>query len=149
MRIGIFGLGIALEGLVPERHRVGVRYYDPIATARAMVRTLREREEAVLVVCLSHLGLYDDAGREPTTPPPLGAREVARAVEGIDVIIGGHTHTFMREPELVRRPSGGATLIFQVGFGGVVLGRLDLFIRGRQLVGFMGGAVPVSERALA
>jgi hypothetical protein len=55
----------------------------------------------------------------------------------------------MKEPELIRRPSGGATLIFQVGFGGIVLGRLDLFIRERRLVGFAGSAVPVSERALA
>lgn len=149
VRIGIFGLGIALDGLVPERLRMGVRYYDPIATARAMVRTLKEREEAVLIVCLSHLGLYEESDRERMTPPPIGDREVARAVEGIDVIIGGHTHTFMREPELVRRPSGGATLIFQVGFGGIVLGRLDLFIRERRLVGFAGSALPISERALA
>jgi 5'-nucleotidase len=149
VRIGIFGLGIALDGLVPERHRAGVRFYDPVATARAMVRTLREREEALLVVCLSHLGLYDDSERRRMNPPPIGDREIARAVEGIDVIIGGHTHTFMKEPELVRRPSGGATLIFQVGFGGIVLGRLDLFIRAQQLVGFAGHAVPISERALA
>ncbi len=149
IRIGIFGLGIALEGLVPERYRAGVRYRDPIATARAMVRTLREREDALLVVCLSHLGLYDESERMKVTPPPIGDRELAHAVEGIDVIIGGHTHTFMKEPELIRRPSGGATLIFQVGFGGIVLGRLDLFIRERRLVGFAGSAVPVSERALA
>ncbi len=149
VRIGIFGLGIALEGLVPERHRVGVRYRDPIATARAMVRTLREREDALLVVCLSHLGLYEESERERMAPPLIGDREVARAVEGIDVILGGHTHTFMKEPELVRRPSGGATLIFQVGFGGIVLGRLDLFVRERRLVGFVGGALPISERALA
>ncbi len=149
IRIGIFGLGIALEELVPERHRAGVRYRDPIATARAMVRTLREREDAQLVVCLSHLGLYEESERARRTPPPIGDREVAQAVEGIDVIIGGHTHTFMKEPELVRRPSGGATLIFQVGFGGIVLGRLDLFLRERRLVGFVGSALPVSERTLA
>ncbi len=149
VRIGIFGLGIALEGLVPEPHRVGVRYYDPLATARAMVRTLKEREEALLIICLSHLGLYDESERLRTVPPPIGDREIARAVEGIDVIIGGHTHTFMKEPELVRRPSGGTTLIFQVGFGGIVLGRLDLFIRERRLVGFRGSALPISGRALA
>jgi hypothetical protein len=55
----------------------------------------------------------------------------------------------MEAPELVRRPSGGATLIFQVGFGGIVLGRLDLFLRKRQLVGFVGSALPISELALA
>jgi 5'-nucleotidase len=146
VKIGIFGLGIALDGLVVESNRRGVLSLDPLPTARAMVRTLKFKEEAVLVVCLSHLGYYPR--KESPSPGPareaFGDLELAEQVEGIDVIIGGHTHTFMQEPVVVRRPTGGTTLIFQVGFGGIILGRLDLFVRERQIARWSADVIPVA-----
>jgi 5'-nucleotidase len=53
---------------------------------------------------------------------------LASEVAGIDVILGGHTHTFLDEPEVVASPSGWTTLINQVGFAGIRLGRIDITV---------------------
>lgn len=149
VKVGIFGLGIALDGLVVESNRRGVIYLDPVQTARAMVRTLKLKEEAVLVICLSHLGYYPRKEGVPSEQKKeeFGDVELAEQVEGIDAIIGGHTHTFMREPVVVRRPGGGTTVIFQVGFGGINLGRLDFFIRERSVARWSAEVIPVSPSA--
>ena len=118
IRVGVFGLGIELAGLVSPHHYGQTRYLDPIATAREMVAALREKESCHLVVCLSHLG-YDYA------TPAIDDRKLAQAVGGIDLILGGHTHTFLPEPVLVSGPNGHLTLINQVGWAGIHLGRID------------------------
>lgn len=119
VRVGIFGLGIAFERLVlPSLHR-GVTYLDPVPVAREMVQELR-RQGCHLTVCLSHLGhRYAD----PARPSDL---TVAAAVPGLDLILGGHTHTFLDVPEVVEHEHERPTLIHQVGFAGIRLGRVDV-----------------------
>lgn len=131
IRIGIFGLGIAFDGLVlPDLHE-GVSYEDPILAARRQTDALREAG-CDLVVCLSHLG-YRYRGEDRPDDVSLAAE-----VPGIDAILGGHTHTFLDAPVAVERPAaagGGAdrppALINQVGFAGIRLGRLDFIFDGR------------------
>ena len=118
LRIGVFGLGIDLQGLVSVKQYGETKYLDPVPKAREVVQQLREQEKCHLVVCLSHLGYSYKTGK-------IDDRKLAAQVSGIDLIIGGHTHTFMEKPELVRHENGHETLINQVGFAGINLGRID------------------------
>ncbi|HEY0407947.1 MAG TPA: metallophosphatase, partial [Pyrinomonadaceae bacterium] len=116
VRVGIFGLGIKLEGLNPPESFAGLKYYDPVKVARGSVRALREVERCAMVVCLSHLGYYPKPRGDE-----IGDSQVVEQVDGIDFIASGHTHTFMKQPVLVRQPSGKDTVIFQVGKSGIYL----------------------------
>jgi len=120
VRVGIFGLGIAFEGLVLAQLHRGVRYTDPFSAARRAVAELRE-QGCHVVVCLSHLG-YRYRGSRPSDTL------LAQEVEGMDLILGGHTHTFMDEPDLYTYPGGRETLVNQVGWAGMRLGRVDLMV---------------------
>jgi len=135
VKIGIFGLGIAFDGLVLDSLHQGVGHTDPFVAARRAVAELRARGSA-LVICLSHLG-YRYGGNQPSDTG------LAQAVEGVDLILGGHSHTFMDEPDVYRHASGGRTVVNQVGWGGVRLGRVDV------LMGPVGGALPGSDAAHA
>lgn len=118
IRVGVFGLGIELSGLVADKNFGQTVYLDPVAKAKEMVAQLRGSEKCDLVICLSHLGYkYADA--------KLDDRKLAAQVSGIDLILGGHTHTFMDAPEPIASPDGRPTLINQVGWSGINLGRLD------------------------
>lgn len=120
IRVGIFGLGIKLKGLVPENLYGATVYKDPVATANEMAMTLRKKEKCDLVICLSHLGYKY---REENT---ISDVTLAPATQGIDVIIGGHTHTFLDEPTVVKDKNGSDVLINQAGWGGIRMGRLDI-----------------------
>ena len=119
IRIGVFGLGIRLEGLVLKELYGETAYLDPIEISRDMVRTLREEAHCDLVICLSHLGhRYEN-------PERVSDQILAASTEGIDLIIGGHTHTFMDEAEVAVNRAGAPVFIQQVGCYGVRLGRVD------------------------
>lgn len=120
IKVGVFGLGIELNGLVDPLLSKGVVYNYPIAVANEMVNRLKNDLKCDLVVCLSHLG-YNYRPEENK----VSDKVLASQTSGIDLIIGGHTHTFLPEPEHVKNLSGGITTINQVGTGGIYLGRLD------------------------
>lgn len=118
-KIGIFGLGIQLDGVVP-RHLYGdVQHRDPVIWAEGLVRSLRSYHRCDLIICLSHLGYRYDDNR-------IDDVKLAKKVEGIDLIIGGHTHTFLDMPTEVQNPSGRTTCITQMGHSGVWLGRIEI-----------------------
>lgn len=119
LKIGVLGVGIALKGLVPENLFGNTVYNDPIAKANETAYHLKYKEKCDLVICLSHLGYnYREGGK-------VSDKILAAESENIDLIIGGHTHTFMNEPEIIRNKKGSEVAINQVGWGGLVLGRLD------------------------
>ena len=117
VRVGLTGVGVDFQNLVSPKDHKGVAWRDPFESLRPVVKHLREKEKADLVVVLSHLG-HDAKGERPDD------LQMAKAVPGIDAIIGGHSHTFLDEPVQVATDFG-STAIFQVGFGGVNLGRMD------------------------
>jgi 5'-nucleotidase len=120
VKVGIFGLGIAFDGLVlPSLHQ-GVQYRDPYRAAREAVDHLRG-EGCGLVICLSHLG-YRYRGETPSDT------RLAQEVTGIDLILGGHTHTFMDQPDVYDHPDGSRTIVNQVGWAGMRLGRIDVLM---------------------
>jgi 5'-nucleotidase len=119
IRIGVFGLGIDLKGLVlPELYGETI-FNNPYEMAQDMAQSLRISEKCQLVICLSHLGYkYREAHRYSDVG-------LAKATAGIDLIIGGHTHTFMEKAEVVENKEGNQVIINQVGCFGVNVGRVD------------------------
>lgn len=118
IRVGIFGLGIELKGLVPTEAYGATQYDDPVYIARKITDKLRRKESCDMVICLSHLGYEYDHGK-------ISDRILAKETDGIDLIIGGHTHTFLEEPVIINNKKGQEVIVNQVGWAGLRLGRLD------------------------
>lgn len=126
VRIGVFGLGIQLDGLVNKRMFKETKYLDPVEIATDITATLRKHEHCDLVICLSHLG-YEYSNNERVSDLIL-----AKKTSGIDLIIGGHTHTFLDKPTIAQNKDEGFVLVNQVGWGGVNLGRIDFYLDARK-----------------
>ncbi len=119
LKIGIFGLGIELEGLVSASLYKETTYLNPIEIAQEMTQQLKNKK-CDFIICLSHLGYrYKE---EDKISDVLLAQQTA----GIDLILGGHTHTFLPEPQWYQNKEGKNVLINQVGFAGLLLGRIDV-----------------------
>jgi 5'-nucleotidase len=144
VRVGLFGLGIKLEGLNPPESFKGLKYLDPVRMARGTVRLLRTQEKCAMVVCLSHLGYYPQPKGDD-----LGDSQVVAQVDGIDFIASGHTHTFMKQPVLAKQPSGKETVIFQVGKSGIYLGRVDFTVRRNKVTASAGRLLDLRDQSAA
>ncbi|NER13300.1 bifunctional metallophosphatase/5'-nucleotidase [Leptobacterium flavescens] len=137
IRIGAFGLGIRLAGLVTQQLYKETRYLDPVETAQDVSRELKEEKQCDLVICLSHLG-YSYGNAQLASDVNLAAQ-----TENIDLIIGGHTHTFMDAPEIHTNRKGEEMLINQVGCYGINLGRIDFYFDKDKNVAATGKAISV------
>lgn len=122
IKIGVFGLGIELDGLVGKKMYKETVYLDPIETSQEMTRILKETEKCDLIICLSHLGYY-----YKTYTEKISDLNLAKATKDIDLIIGGHTHTFLPKPTVVKNLEGQNTLVNQVGCYGLNLGKIDFY----------------------
>lgn len=121
LRIGITGVGVDIEGLVDPTNYVGMKYLDPIPVVNRIAKMLKEEKKCDLVICLSHLGYdYKD---EPNKVSDL---KLAAGTRHLDLILGGHTHTFLDKPTVVKNLDGQEVYVNQVGFAGIRLGRLDI-----------------------
>jgi len=121
VKIGIFGLGLELQGLVNSHLYKETKYLDPIEIATDMVRILKEEKKCDLIICLSHLGFDYKSDK-------ISDVKLAKATKDIDLIIGGHTHTFLEKPEIHINKAGKKVLINQVGCFGLYLGRIDFYL---------------------
>jgi len=138
IKIGVFGLGIQLEGLVTKALYKETIYLEPIEIARDMSRILREEQGCDLVICLSHLGYaYEN---EPQRPSDL---VLASKTQDIDLIIGGHTHTFLETPVVRRNRMEQQVLVNQVGCFGLNLGRIDFYFDSEKNVAGKGVSIKV------
>lgn len=120
LKIGIFGIGIELEGLVDKKNYGATRYLDPIAKAKKTAATLKLEKKCDYVICLSHLG-YAYPGKK------MSDMDLSEQTSHIDLIIGGHTHTFLDAPKQLRNASGKPLHVTQVGWAGIWLGRIDVY----------------------
>lgn len=123
IKIGIFGLGIELQGLVDKKLYRETKYNDPIEVAQDMSRILKDEKKCDLVICLSHLGF--NYKNDPEKPSDIN---LARKTKNIDLIIGGHTHTFLDKPVIEKNIDGQEVLVNQVGCYGINLGRIDFYL---------------------
>lgn len=122
IKIGVFGLGIELNGLVDPALYKETKYLDPIETTQEMTRILKTNEKCDLVICLSHLG-YSFRSE----PNRISDLNLAAKTKDIDLIIGGHTHTFLRKPTVVKNIEDKNMLVNQVGCYGINLGKIDFY----------------------
>jgi len=122
IKIGVFGLGIELEGLVTKELYRETKYLDPIDIAQDVAKKLKNEEKCDLIICLSHLGYkYDNL------PNRVCDYNLAKKTKDIDLIIGGHTHTFMTEPVILKNQISKDVLVNQVGCFGLFLGQIDFY----------------------
>lgn len=118
VKIGLFAVGVDLAGLVDPNSYKGMKISDPIEVARKMTDKLKNQHKCDLIICLSHIGYqYENDQVSDLT--------LAKNTKDIDLIIGGHTHTFLKTPTRVTNLDGKITLINQTGKSGINLGRID------------------------
>lgn len=120
IKIGVFGLGVELDGLVSKRLYKETKYLNPIEIAQDTVRDLKEKEQCDLVICLSHIGY-----NYKNNPEKVCDLQLARNTKDIDLIIGGHTHTLLPKPTIEKNSAGENVLINQCGKSGVYMGQID------------------------
>ncbi len=122
IKIGVYGIGIQLNGLVTKRLYQETVYLNPFEIAQDTERLLKEDEKCDLIICLSHLGYQYNASENKPDDITLAAK-----TSYTNLIIGGHTHTFLDKPTLVKNNKGADTLVNQVGCFGINLGRIDFY----------------------
>lgn len=118
LKIGVTGVGIEMAGLVPDSLFGNTKYLNPIEKANEVAAKLKKEQGCDMVICLSHLGYKYSSNK-------VSDIVLAKETENIDLIIGGHTHTFMTAPETYNNKTGSSVLVNQVGWAGIQLGRLD------------------------
>jgi 5'-nucleotidase len=121
VKIGVFAVNIELQGLVPDANYGLTKYQEPVQIALETATLLKQQEHCDLVICLSHLGYkYDDQKVSDVV--------LARNTRHIDLIIGGHTHTFMETPDVQKNLDQEDVWINQVGWAGINIGRIDFYL---------------------
>ena len=119
IKIGFFGLGIELEGLVEKEYYGGTKYLDPLITSNYWSNYLKNKEKCDLIICISHLGHKYKSDK-------ISDLKLASLSNNIDVIIGGHTHTFLEKAKLIKNIKNNDVIVNQAGWGALALGRIDL-----------------------
>lgn len=128
VKIGVFGLGIQLDGLVDKKNYKETIYNNPIDVASDIARILKKEKKCDIVICLSHVGFsYKE---EPSKVCDI---ILAKKTKDIDLILGGHTHTFLDKPVIEKNLIGNDVVINQVGCYGLNLGRIDFYLTDKKL----------------
>lgn len=120
LKIGLIGLGIELEGLVPKELYAETKYLDPISVGDNLAKELKQDHGADIVLCLSHLGYQYFSNK-------VDDMKLAQNTEHIDVILGGHTHTFLPFPTILKNKVGKPVIINQAGWASLAIGKINLF----------------------
>ena len=119
LKIGVFGLGPELAGLVTEANYGPIKYLDPIAKAKEMTEILKKKEKCDVIICISHLGWKIDG---------IDDSEVAPATRDIDLILGGHSHTYFKQLEYLNNLDGKPVPVDQNGKSAIWVGKMTLDI---------------------
>lgn len=122
VKVGVFGLDPKLDGLVDAKNYGQVVYMDPVATANEMATTLRHKEHCDVVICLSHLGWTNNG---------VGDQEVISRSRGIDLVLGGHSHTYFQTLRYVKDLDGREVPVDQNGKHGIYVGKIELQVKRR------------------
>ena len=120
IKIGVLGYGIELEGLVDKKMYGDTVYQNPLQIANATAKLLKYDLGCDYVIALSHLG-YEFSDKK------ISDKNMAPLTENIDLIIGGHTHTFLEHPTKIANLTGKEVFVTQVGWAGIWLGKLDVY----------------------
>lgn len=118
VKIGVFGVAPALEGLVQTEHYDGITFHDPIPLANEIAQKLKKEKKCDLVICLSHLGLY------PSALNRLSDEYLVQNTTHIDLVLGGHSHSLLKEPKIFLNQAGEGVPVMHTGSKGVFVGEL-------------------------
>ena len=118
IKIGIIGAGINMKGLVGGDVNGKIQYKNPIKELSSIAAMLKKEKKCNLVICLSHLGFKNKKATDDIV--------FAKQSKDIDVIIGGHSHTFMQSPCIVLNKQGQEVIINHAGYGGIALGNINI-----------------------
>ena len=117
VKIGVFGVETVLEGLVQAKNCEGVVFEDPVVAAQRVATQLKEQEHCDLVICLSHLGWkgkrYSD-------------EKLIAETRHIDIVLGGHSHSYFEKPEIYRNLDGVEVPLQQMGKNAVYVGQMKV-----------------------
>lgn len=113
IKIGIIGVGIDPEGLVQKDKYAGMTFKPIIETVNEYAKLLKEEKKCDLIICVSHIGYTQD-------------QVLAEKSENLDIIIGAHSHTFMKQPDMRKNISGKEVMVYQTGRYGVNLGKIEV-----------------------
>ena len=118
IKVGVYGLGIELKELVADKNYGKTIYQDPIKVATEMETFLKNEKDCDLVICLSHLGLrYKNDN--------ISDMVLVNETSMTDLILGGHTHTYLEEPIIQNNKAGKRAIVNQAWWGGLVMGKID------------------------
>ena len=117
VKIGVFALSPALKGLVFDGNCQGITYLDPAETAQKYVNLLRKQEKCDIVICISHLGWKESEYTDEM---------LLKGIESCDLVLGGHTHTYMKQLEYAPDKTGKLIPVDQNGKHGAFIGKLLL-----------------------
>ena len=115
LRIGVFGLGPELDGLVAHANYGNVKFEDPVSEGQRVADLLKNQEHCDLVICLSHLGWKGE---------PYSDIELIENTRNIDIVLGGHSHSFFEVPEFYKNLDGIEVPVQQMGKSAAFVGRM-------------------------
>lgn len=118
VKVGIYGLGIELNGLVGTLNYGKTQYLDPLENALKMESFLKNDHKCDLVICLSHLGLSYEQNK-------ISDVTLAPQTKFTDLIVGGHTHSFLEKPLVLKNADGNPVLVNQAGWAALETGKIE------------------------
>lgn len=119
LKIGIFGIAPQPRGLIVQHNYEGMKYTKPAKAAQPIIDKLRNEEKCDVVVCLSHLGWTDEPDHD---------KQFIAKTSGIDVLLGGHTHTYFKKEEYVKDKKGHQVVVDHTGKNARFIGTFELEI---------------------
>lgn len=119
VKIGVIGLNVKPQGLIATANYPEMEFSDPLEVGNKLAKMLKEDHKCDMVVCLSHLGYTAD-------------KKLAEKSSNIDIIIGGHSHTYMKDPDIIKNAENEDILIYQTQGRGVFLGKIDIELQKNQ-----------------
>jgi 5'-nucleotidase len=119
-KIGVIGVLLTLKGLVSPKNAEGIKYEHPYKIINNLALELKNNEKCDLVILLTHVGY--DHGREQSPSDDM----LAANSENVDIIIGGHSHTYIKKPAVIKNKLGKNVIVVTAGEKGENVGRLDI-----------------------
>lgn len=117
VRIGVLGVSPPPKGLVAEKNYEGMKYTRPADAAQPVIDHLRGDEHCDIVICLSHLGWGET--------PDMDIEFIA-STTGLDVLLGGHSHSYFSKPQYLRDHEGHEVLVDHEGKNARFVGTIDV-----------------------
>jgi 5'-nucleotidase len=133
IKIGIYGLGIELDGLVSTLNYGNTKYNDPLKTALKMEAILKNDYNCDMVVCLSHLGLSYENSK-------ISDMVLAPQTRHTDLVVGGHTHSFINKPLVLKNALERPVIVNQAGWAALEIGKIEFVFN---QTGKKGHPIPV------